>query len=473
MVFENPMKRKSVLIFILILVFTQPAFAVVAAKIPVSKMYETAKSVIIARVTQANETHRVLDVETIEVLKGAAPPKLRIQIVEPKNVFDAVRIGDPVVILTGKVREADKSTIHLAGGWYVAQAKADSAPQIWQIIQPQSNDFPKGFPGSTSGLVLILREIQSKKPTYLSVADERLFNGGMEQLSQLTITPTGLFAADLNNDKSPELLISTPHGPQILAAAEGGYDFVTKKYSTPDSGTLLAVGDLNGDKESDLLIDKTPYINGGTTFKPEKALDLPARADLLAISIIDGKVITLSKAGELRIGSETKSLWTEKDSPPRLAAVIGPFGETSDTTIIALTDATLTRYTTDGQSSDFTRLTGEPLSTYLKGSGGKFKNPKLVPLDANGDGRRDLLVLSEGADFLLINRGFGAYFVSRAAAALALGSAPDMPYPFAASAATSHFAAIDTRGDKHEDLLILTPDGALYRLVNPPHAQAK
>jgi hypothetical protein len=281
--------------------------------------------------------------------------------------------------------------------------------------------------------------------------------------------------ADLNNDKIPELLISTPHGPQILSSIDGNYDFVTKKYSPPKSGILLAVGDLNGDQKPDLLIDKIPYLSDGTTFKPEKALDIPKQEDLLAISITDAKVITLSKNGELRIGSESKNLWIEKDSPPRLAALIGSFGEINDTCAIVLTDSTLTRYSLDGRASDFTRLTGENLSTYLKDSEGKFKNPKLVPIDANGDKRTDILVLSQGANFLLINRGFGAYFVSPAAAHAAFAPAdkPEQKYPFAASATSSHWSAIDTRGDHHEDLLILTPDGALYRLGNPPHATQK
>jgi hypothetical protein len=140
--------------------------------------------------------------------------------------------------------------------------------------------------------------------------------------------------------------------------------------------------------------------------------------------------------------------------------------------VIVAFENSLTRYSLDGTRSDFTRLTGEPLSTYLKDAGGEFKTGmKLIPLDANGDGRRDLLVLSEGANFLLINRGFGAFFVSPAAASLALGSAPDKPFPYASSATASHWAAVDARGDHHEDLLILTPDGALYRLGNPPPAK--
>ncbi|HEV8379131.1 MAG TPA: FG-GAP-like repeat-containing protein, partial [Tepidisphaeraceae bacterium] len=188
---------------------------------------------------------------------------------------------------------------------------------------------------------------------------------------------------------------------------------------------------------------------------------------LAAIAIVEGKIISVSHGGLLSVGGETRHLWPESQSPR--AVVIGPFDEGNKTAVIVAFENSLSRFSLDGTRSDFARLTGEPLSTYLKDSGGEFKpGLKLIPLDANGDGRRDLLVLSEGANFLLINRGFGAFFISPGAAQNALGSAPDKPFPYAASATSSHWAAVDTRGDHHEDLLILAPDGALYRLGNPP-----
>jgi hypothetical protein len=444
-----------------------PALAVIAAKIPLSKTFTTSSPVIVAKITNLNPSNRAIEVDITETVVGAAPEKIRLHLIQPQSLFSQLKEGDPVILFVGKGRGSQTATIHLGDTWLSGQLKPDSNPPIWQIIKEESNDFRKAYPGTTDTLILILHEYKENKNTFLSAADERLFTGGIEQLAQLTLTPNGLFTADLNNDKSPELLISTPHGPQILAAVEGGYDFVTKKYSPPDSGTLLAVGDLNGDNKPDLVIDKIPYLNHGTTFKPEKALDIPSRPDLLVISIVDGKLITLSKNGELRVGSEMKNLWIEKDSPPRLAAAIGSFGDVNDTCVIVLTDSTLTRYSMNGQSADFTRLTGEPLSTYLKDSDGKFKSPKLVPIDANHDKRMDLLVLSEKSNFLLINRGFGAYFVSPAAAGLALNAGPDMPHPFASAATSSHWAALNN------DLLVLTPDGAFYRLVNPPHAPPK
>jgi hypothetical protein len=281
----------------------------------------------------------------------------------------------------------------------------------------------------------------------------------------LKITPNAFFTADLNGDGTPELIISTPHGPRIFTKSGETYEDTTAKWPLPSSGQVLAVGDLNGDGKADLLIDGTPYINEGSSFKAAAPLDLQSTPSA-AMTIEDGKIISVSYGGLLSVGGDTRHLWPESQSPR--AVVIGPFDAGNKPAVIVAFENSLTRYSLDGTRSDFPRLTGEPLSTYLKDSGGEFKpDMKLVPLDANGDGRRDLLVISERASFLLINRGFGAYFISQGAAQNALGQG-DKPFPYASSATSSHWAAIDTRNDHHDDLLILTPDGALYRLGNPP-----
>src|SRR3954465_14288851 len=153
--------RVRIASFISLILFTcSGAFAVIAAKIPVGKIVETSKSVLLARVTQLNPSNRVMDVELTEALKGEGPQKMRVQVVEPKAIFAGIKVGDPIIIMTGKGREANRATIHLSGAWFIADGKPESTPPAWQIIQPQSNDFRKAFPGSTPALAKIFREIK-------------------------------------------------------------------------------------------------------------------------------------------------------------------------------------------------------------------------------------------------------------------------------------------------------------------------
>jgi hypothetical protein len=457
--------RTHLLVLFLLLAICAPASAVIQLKLTVPMMYSKSSPVLIATVSALSESNRVIEAEVSETLIGQSAAKIRLQVIQPQNLFPRVKVGDPIVLMAAKGRGAGDASIHLADTWVLARAKAESNPPIWQITQEQSNDFVKAYPGTTESLAKLLGEFKQGKSSFLDKADERMFGEGASEIAQLKTTPTGLFTADVNGDGQVELLVSTPHGPKVFSKSGESYNDITATFSLPASGQLLAVGGLNGDSTPALLIDKTLHMLGKNGYKAGAPVNIPDRADLLAAAIANGRVAVLSKFGLLFSGVEGRQLW--KDSSP-ITAAIGNFDDSDRISAIVVSESSLTRYSFDGRVSDFTRLTGESLSAYLKDSGGKFKNPRLVPLDANGDGRRDLLVLSEGANFLLINRGFGAYFVSPAAAQLALGSAPDKPFPFAASATSSHWAAIDTRGDHHQDLLILTPDGTLYRLGNPP-----
>src|SRR6266850_5382877 len=454
--------RFRIAFFVLpILILSSGVFAVIAAKLPASKLYTTSNPVLVTKITAINGNR--LDLEVVEILSGKSTDKLRLQIVKPESLVQAIKVGDPVVLLVSKARPND-AVIHMAGTWLLAQGNLAASPPVWQVISEHSNDFYKTFPGTTDVLIQLLHETKNGKYSFLDKAEARLFLEGASEVAQLKITPNALFTADLNGDGTPELIISTPHGPRIFTKSGETYEDTTAKWSLPSSGKILAVGDLNGDSKADLLIDNTPYINQGSSFKA--AAPLEQSTPPAAIAIIDGKIISVSHGGLLSVGGDVRHLWPESQLPR--AVVIGPFGEGNKPAVIVAFENSLARYSLDGTRSDFNRLTGEPLSTYLKEAGGEFKTGmKLIPLDANGDGRRDLLVLCEGANFLLINRGFGAFFVSLGAAQNALGQG-GKPAPYASSATSSHWATIDTRNDHHDDLLILTPDGALYRLGNPP-----
>jgi len=387
------MKPSITLICLLILTCLSPALGVIPAKMPLPKLYETSDMVLVARVTKLNPSNRLIDADVTEAIKGAKTEKLRIQVVSPEGLFGQIHEGDPLVICTARGRGAGTATVHLADTFLLASLKAQNTPPFWQIIQEQSNDFKKTFPGTTNLLIQALSELKNQKPTFLNSADDRHFTEGSSEVAQLKLTATNLFSTDLNGDGTSELIISTPHGPRIFTRSGQTYQD-TPDTSLPTSGDVLAVGDLNGDSKPDLLIDNTPYLNQGGSFKAAAPIEIPVKNQLAAVTIAEGKIISLSRSGQLSIGSESHQLW--KESQPPLAAVIGLFDESNKPAVVAAFENSLMRYSLDGRSADFPRLTGEPLSSYLKESAGQFKNPKLIPLDANGDGRRDLLVLSEG-----------------------------------------------------------------------------
>src|SRR2546421_969319 len=322
------MKFRAGFILLLLLAFCGSASAVVQLKLTAAMTYSRSSPVLIAKVTALNESNRVIDVDVVETLVGQSAQKLRIQIQQPHAVFSRVKIGDPIVLFAAKGKGAGDANIHLADTWLLGRSKPDSNPPIWQITQEQSNDFSKAYPGTTEALTKLVHEFKQGKASLMDKADERLFGEGASDIAQLKITPTALFCADINSDKIPELLISTPHGPRIFSSSGQTYQDVTASYALPTSGKLLAVGDINSDGKPDLLIDNTPYINEGSSFKPIAPIDAPKDAFLF----IDGKIIILGPSGNLSTGSESRQIW--KEAPPPLAAAIGPFDEDDKTSLM-------------------------------------------------------------------------------------------------------------------------------------------
>jgi hypothetical protein len=105
--------------------------------------------------------------------------------------------------------------------------------------------------------------------------------------------------------------------------------------------------------------------------------------------------------------------------------------------------------TADG---DFTRLTGEPVGPYQK----RFAGATAAALDCNGDGRMDVLINSPQGPLLLINRGFGCFFVN-GDIGKTLGNA--LP-------PNAKWTAQDIDGDKHDDLVVVSEDGKATAILN-------
>jgi hypothetical protein len=252
----------------------------------------------------------------------------------------------------------------------------------------------------------------------------------------------------------PETLQSAKEGQPLVLflgrrAASHALHFADRWYSPEPGGKGVFV--VRRDREADL---RQSYP--GTT---------TALARLLQeFKDNNGKYTMLDKVSPDFFKGGTKQFDPASVKLPKPAGTIavGQFGEDPKApTVMVLKDNGLFRHAADASgnptgeaNADFTGLTGEPLSPYA----GRFKGATAAALDANADGRTDLLINSKGGPLLLINRGFGCFFVN-----------PDLAKTLGENfPLTAKWTAADVDGDKHDDLVIFTPDGKATAILNPP-----
>jgi hypothetical protein len=471
------------------LLFNLPAAAVIKIEMPVSKLYETAQAVVTGNIVRVNPDNQVIEVKVTNTLKGESPgDQFRIQIVSPAELIKEASVGQPVVLLTGRARSGPAHMLHLADAWLRAERVADSSPPVWRVVKV--HDSKKEFPGTTAALVRIMIELKAGKSTLLDMMEQNYLSGGIKELGRLKANkPSWLMAVDVNGDKKPDLLVGVGDGVKLFMAVGAKYEDATEKWGlSAASGRYHASGDINGDGRIDLLLDSAIWMNDGGKFTDlSRRLSLPANP--LAAAFIDfgGRKMKLDATfltadGMLHTSENppangaswkerpAQTLW--KDDPAPVMAAFGDWGDNREPHVLAIRETGVTRYALDGgRADDFERLTGVNLQKYYARYSKGLKNAAAVAIDINGDGRRDMMIVCDGGGLLMVNRGFGAFLVDYDAGGNII--ADDKNHvPFKLGPNTV-WAAADMRGDGHEDLLVLTEDGILYDVANPPQAVRK
>ena len=146
----------------LVLLSAQPAPAVINLDMPISKIYESVKSVVVAAVSSVNAENRVIDLKTTELLKGAPVGEtFRVQIAAPAELIKKVAANQPLVLMTGEDFGKPVALIHVADTWLLAEFLPASKTPAWRVIQ--AHEAKRSFSGSTVELIKVLTALKSGK----------------------------------------------------------------------------------------------------------------------------------------------------------------------------------------------------------------------------------------------------------------------------------------------------------------------
>lgn len=251
------------------------------------------------------------------------------------------------------------------------------------------------------------------------------------------------------------------------------------KQSFPGTTAALAraLEELKSTGKSSMLEEASPdMFKGGT-----KDLGGVGAGATAVYTIKDGKaqtVVVVTAAGPKYFTADAAGLKpaaavsAERPKSPvkDFPAAVGNFGEDDKPYAIVVKEDNIYRQSLDGsgEPADFLRLTGERITTYHKENPKWLAGASVAALDVNGDGKTDVLINTPSGPILLINRGFGAFFIDADIAKV-------LRTPAGAPLLTDKtlWTAADVDGDGQDDLIIVSETGAVTAVMNPKPAEKK
>ncbi len=480
----TPCCRRGAAIAVLLLT-AAPANAIIKVTFPVSRIYKESRTVLVAAISAVDRPKRSIQLAVTEASKGSSPgARLRINVAEPAGVLAKAALKEPVVLFVGPREVRGATLIHLADSWVRARREAGGDEPRWTTIGEYEG--AASFPGSTSGLVRIVRDLKARRPGIQDWISHEGFLGGIRAVGRLAPKPTFMTACDLNADGLPDLVVGTHDGVRAFVAGAGGYTEATRAWGLAGaSARQCASGDLNGDGRADLLLGGALWANrGGRLARLPAVLPLPGESEWSAAALADATddgradAVVLDKAGRLVVAANPaapgkpwvatrRALW--KDSAPALAASFSTeWGEDGKLHVMVVRADGIFRYAVGGgPGADFERLTGMPLSAYKWLGPMPIKVVLCTAFDYEGNRRTDFCLVTAGGGVTLANRGYGAFlinrFVHRQFDPKDTVKLPKLPVPLTRGAVA---AGGRVRKGRRccQDLLLLTEDGTLYEM---------
>ena len=464
---------------------TSQSSAVIRVDVPVTAMYDVAKLVIVGRVLRVDIGEKLVELEIVRIAKGTYTGKnVQMLFVDLGDYVRLVEINQPVVIFNG-VRGAQ---VHLADHFLSGEPLAGDKPGILRV--KKVNPLQPMFPGRTVGLVRLVDEISLGRPSLLNIIEHVVWEGGIKEWGRVLPDADYVIASDLNGDGKAEVLIGHGRAIQLLVNTGMAFKDGTIEWGLQNAkGKWAAYGDIDGSGRPALLIGNQLWLNRGDRFTPGPVLPIQDNeTDILTAGLLDvtgdGRpdAIFLERNGKLQVFENpglqgtgwkrlpVKNLWNEGEDAE--AASLSPdFGDTGKPHVMVVRPSGLTRYALaadGGPPASFERLTSEPLGVYNQMKNlSRWNVLGAVPLDINGDGRKDLVVILDRDGPTLVNRGFGTFFLNPLPAeAMAIYGGKEVPWKVTPG---TRFGAGDLHGDKFDDLLIVTKEGRMFELNNTPY----
>ena len=463
------------------------AEAVIRVDFPVSKIYAASKAVLVGTVASVRAETRVAEVRVDQVVKGKGTgPLLRIQVVKPAPLFARVAADQRVVLFVGEARGKPVAVVHLADAWLVANGIPGAKTPAWRI--GQRYDAARSFPGRTPALIRLIASLQAGKPGIQDETYPEAFRPKLRALGSLGVAqPSFLVHVPLGPKGEPGLAVGTPKGLRLFrVGADTCTDATAPMGLAGASAAHCAAGDADGDGDADLLLGATLWLADAGGFKKAPvALELPPEADWLAAALADatgdgrpdavvvlrtGKAIVCANPGKPDgpWPASPTTLW-QGGSAPQAALLSPDWADDGGLHALVVRPDGMASYAIGppcAPSADFQRLTGGPLATCRSLAGKPLDLRLAVGFDCDGNGKADLLALTQAGGLALMNRGFAAFLPSGKihaallAAATAAGSLKLAPGTLAAPGRR--------RPRTSQDLFLLTPDGRLFTTAAAP-----